>query len=428
MQETSVCLANKIVGTLKRRSTGDLEFTYLDDYVRASGSIPLSLSLPLSYGPFPSKITTPYFHTVMGDIDSCFQPTPVAPTGCISFGEPIQIPTKVESKTAPLYSLLDLDAIPLATPMKQDPSDPIICLKDRQPIAHISLIEGEFYRPHHKLLTTHSIKSEILIDDGNPDTAQNLISNEIFMTLIAYNLGIPVPTIQRFLLDESNETYALIMDRPDRSAPQAPHHLPVFHPSETFSTALTAFGGEITFGKLRAVDINLAARQDITPFFELLRQHSLKPALDFRMFLRTILLCLVGGMDDFDMGNQLISLKPAGCRVLQMRDFSCTDIYPNTRKKFLRDIFGIPNIDLLSSAHFDDLARKIRIHGKYLRTFALEQALFIPKIAREILHDYPTLQNSTTIHITKLIEQRALLIHDRIDPQETRGQILSKIC
>lgn len=426
MQETPVCLANKIVGNLKRMPSGDLEFTYLDDYVRAPNSCPLSLSLPLSYGAFPSKITTPYFHTVTGNIDTCFDRT--ATTSCISFGEPLQALTKSEAKASPLYLPLDLEAIPLKTRRNQDSVDPLICLQDHQPTAQVALIEGEFYNPSHNLLTTHCIKGEIPNDNTNEENPQNLVTNEIFMTLIAYNLGIPVPTIQRFLLDEENQRFALIMDRPDRSAPNAPLHLPIFHPSESFTTALVSFENDITFGKLRAVGTTQPLRHEATPIFELLRQHSLKPALDFRTLLRTIFLCLIGGMDDYQLGDQLLSLKPTGCRLLQLRDFLCTDIYPNTRKKFLNDVFGVPSIQALTGAHLDDLARKTRLNGKYLRTLALEQALFIPKIAREILQDYPSLQNGTTIKITKLMEQRSLFIHDQIDPQETRGQKLSQLC
>lgn len=418
MDQIQICLENKPVGILRRLSAGDLEFTYHESYVREEGSIPLSLSLPLGYAPFPSKITTPYFYAVMGDVDACFREGAPA-IGAISYGAALPEPHA-------LYTLIDMDAIPLATPMKQKLEDPVICLRDRQPIAPIALIEGEFYRPSHPLLATHCVKSEICIDDGNPNPPENLVANEIFMTLMAYNLGIPVPTIQRFLLDEERDTYALIMDRPDRSAPSSPDHLPVFQASECLSTALVAFG-EITFGKLRVVDLDRPARQEIGPLFELIRQYGLKPALDFRTLLRTIFLCLIGGVDDFDLANQLVSLTPrggqrGGCQILQMRDFLCSAPYQNTRKKFLFDVFGIASIQELTAAHVDDLARKARVNGRYLRSFALEQALFLPKIAREILQAYPSLENQTTIQILQCVERRSLLLHDLLTSKESRGE------
>lgn len=416
--QISVCIRNKVAGTLKKVSAAELEFSYSESYLKEKTSLPLSLSIPLDQEVFSSKISMPFFHAIMGDIDACFKGG-VAPVGAISFGDPL--PDKHT-----LYKLIDLETIPFSTPLKQNVDDPVVCLKDRQPIAHLALIGNDFYRADHPLLQTHCVKSEICLDDGGREMPQDLVANEIFLTLIAFNLGIPVPTIQRCLLDEVTQTYALIVDRPDRYAPNTPSALPVFRPSETFATALIAFG-EVTFGKMRVVDIDRPSRQEVGPFFDMLRQYSSRPALDFRVLLRTIFLCLMGGADDFELGQQFIAIDSDSCRLLQMRDFLCTDIYPDTRKKFLFDVFNISSFKYLKAAHFEKLSQQIQVNEKYLRSFALEQALFIPKIAREILQEYPTLETKTTLKILQLIEKRALKIHDLLVPSEARGTVLNKV-
>lgn len=393
MQSISVCLNNKIVGHLTKEiptKIDSLTFCYDSDYVNQSDSVPISLSIPLTHEPYSSKIIVPYFKKLWGDLALCFQENMTSDVGSLSLGAPI-------SKTPKPYTRLNVSEIVFTQGG----------LKDTQchssPLSHTSFIGGEFYDTPYDLLKTHILKRETATDQK----ISNLVSNEIFVTLIAYNFGIPVPTISRFTID--NIAY-LIMDRPDREASASSSSLPQFQHCETL--AMASIGFDFSGVSLKKNKKSPPSRITPEQIFNLIRHYGLRPALDFRTLIRAMTLCLTAGCDDFDLSSALISLKPNGCRLTQLRNFICLEKDTDNQgssisKKFLEDIFCIDEFDGLTDQHVNTLARQISVHNKYLKEQFKEGSLILSKIAGEILEDYPSLKNDTTVHIKNLMEKRA---------------------
>lgn len=392
MQSIPVCLNNRLVGHLTQEDPSkeeSLTFCYDSTYLNHSEAVPLSLSIPLSHDPYSSKIIVPYFKKLWDDLERCFHENTTSPVGTLSLGAPL-------SKATKPYTRLNIGNISFTSSLQeQAPHD--------KAIAHTTLIGGEFYDTPYDLLKTHVLKKE-----NSKNTAHaNSISNEIFVTLMAYNYGIPVPTISRFTLDD---TAYLIMDRPDREASPSSSGLPTFQHCETLATAAVGFNfsGAVSRRHKKGVTTKLMPEN----IFNLIRTYGLRPALDFRTLIRTMTLCLTAGCDDYDLSTAFIALRPKGCRLIQLRHLMCHEKDDNAinSKQLLDDLFRIHDLEELSDQHITILARQLDVHSRYLKDQFKQGALVLSKIASEILDDYPSLRDETTLHIRKLVEKRAAFL------------------
>lgn len=398
MQSIPVCLNNRIVGHLTKEiptKIDSLTFCYDSDYVNQSDSVPISLSIPLTHEPYSSKIIVPYFKKMWDDLAISLKENMTSDVGTLSLGAPV-------SKTPKPYTRLNVSEIVFNQGgLKGDQCQ-------SSPFSYTAFIGGEFYDTSYDLLKTHILKRE---DSTNQKTS-NLVSNEIFVTLVAYNFGIPVPTISRFIIDD---IAYLIMDRPDREASPSSSSLPQFKHCETL--AMASVGFDFSGASLKKNKKSPPSRITPEQIFNLVRHYGLRPALDFRTLIRTMTLCLSAGCDDFDLSSALIVLKPNGCRLIQLRNFICLEKDADgrensTSRKFLEDIFCIDEFEGLTDQHVNTLARQIGVHNKYLKEQFKEGSLILSKIAGEILEDYPSLKNDTTLHIKNLIEKRAARIQE----------------
>lgn len=66
-QDLYVFMNGISVGTLERKSTGQLIFTYKDEWLNWKGSRPISLSMPLSEAPYKGDIVNYYFDNLLPD-------------------------------------------------------------------------------------------------------------------------------------------------------------------------------------------------------------------------------------------------------------------------------------------------------------------------------------------------------------------------
>jgi len=378
---------NGIPGATLKQTDDGQEFTYLDGYLQLADAVPLSLALPLDHEPYSNRSILP----VLQSLELDYNDKPYSSLGSVALA-PEQI-----------CSFTDLDINDCETKIKSQllavPANKLLSIANYQPCLKATIIDGEFYEASPTEDNTHTLKCDLY-------DFEDLVGNEIFVSLLAYNLGIPVPMISRIIL---GDIPALIIDRPDRLAPelttdkiQKIHH-------ETFVTALST-----QFSSSKRHYATLPEN-----LFELIRTHALNPALDSRTLLRCITLCLLTGCDDFSLENQLIELKPENnCRLSVLSGFVCSDIYENTTKNLLDYLFGIHHFASLKQAHVSDLARRIQVNDKYLINMILEYCVSLPKITREIFDAYPTIKSSVTLKIAKLIESRCSHLIKVLDKNE----------
>lgn len=397
-----VYLDNHPVGQIETNENGR-QFSYYSAYLNIPNALPVSLSLPLDPEPYSEKLSKPFFDLISLDIWESDTELHLPCTGTLSF-------CKSQPHSSALYASLDIkdcedqlknQSVSLVTKHN-------ISIRDIQPKLDISIIDSEFFQATETGGNSHILKGDLQDFD-------DLVGNEIFVSLIAYNIGISVPMISRVYL---GYTPALVMDRPDRSAPEKltqPSHK--YH----FESFLSALNNQ-NFGNSRKHFISISEK------FDLIRHCALVPALDCRSLIRAITLCLITGCDDFSLENQLIEILPDHmCKLAPMSDFISTGIYPDTATRFLEYLFGISNFSSLKKSHLNNLAQKTRINEKYFMTIISELATRLPGIAHEIFDTFPALKSPTTLKIAKLIEQRSTILKSLIHKKKLTSKHLEVV-
>ncbi len=380
---------------LKQNDDG-VEFTYLDSYLQSSTAVPFSLALPLDYETYTDRSVRPIIQALGIDMNQEY----ISPIGGISLA-PAQHTTYTE------INITDCET-QIKSQLLAVPDHKLLSIHNYQPTLKASIIDGEFFEATPAEHNTHTLKCDLY-------DFEDLVGNEIFVSLLAYNLGISVPMISRVHL---GDIPALIMDRPDRLAPQDTLTTPTKVHHETFATALSS--QFLTSKRHHATTVD--------SIFDLIRTYSQQPALDCRTLLRGITLCLLSGCDDFSLEQQLIELKPNNtCSLSVLSGFVSADIYENTTKTLLDYLFGIQHISALKQTHIADLSRRIQINDKYLTSMILDYCMSLPKITREIFEAYPSIKSSVTVKIAKLIETRCQLIRGLLEAkkQETTKRRLA---
>lgn len=379
-----IYLNNQPIGKIETTEDGR-EFSYISSYLHQPNAVAISLSLPLDPAPYPEKMAKPFFDSISPDLWDSDAEHHFPCAGSLSFykyNPSIQPYNEIE--IAECEELLNRQLVPI-------PNNRLIAIADVQPHLGISIIDGEIFQAVEPNNNTHILKSDL------PEF-EDLVGNEIFVSLIAYNLNIAVPMISRVHL---NNTPALVMDRPDRFAPASAAQLGQKIHHESFISALS----NQIFGSGKKHHISMDGQ------FDLLRQYAIVPAVDCRSLIRAISLCLIAGCDDFAIDNQLIEILPnTSCRLAPFSGFITTDLYPNTAKRFLDYLFGIQHFAHLKKSHICDFAQKIRVNDKYLCSVILELSHSIPKIAKDIFETFPALKSPITLKIAKLIDQRSIIL------------------
>ncbi|MBW8310198.1 MAG: HipA domain-containing protein [Candidatus Paracaedibacteraceae bacterium] len=393
-----VYLNNFPVGKIETQEE-ERQFTYHSGYLNRPDALPLSLSLPLDAEPYSEKFSKPFFDLISPDIWYSEADLDLSCIGAISF-------KKAEPSCA---EFAELDAADCEAQLNGHlvalPDDRLVSIADLQPMLPISIIDGELFQATEDIHNTHILK-------GNIGELDDLVGNEIFVSLIAYNLGIPVPMISRIHL---GETPALVMDRPDRHAPATAQQLGAKIHHESFISALS----NQFLGSRKNHQISVEGQ------FELVRHHAITPALDCRTLIRVLALCLISGCDDFSLENQLIEILPHNtCKLAPVAGFISSEVYPNTVKNLLDYLFSIQHFSALKKSHLNDLARKIRVNDKYLNGVISDLCSTVPKISKEIFESFPSLKSPITLKIAKLIDQRSMTLKTLIS---NKGQMTRKV-
>lgn len=391
-----VYLNNIPVGKIETSDT-DCYFIYNSSYLNQPDSIPISLSLPLDPEPYSEKFSRPFFDGISPQIWSNKDLKEISCAGALSFSK--------KEYSAPYYKEADL--IDCENQLKARGADVkldgTVRISQVQPQLDVCVIDGQLLQAIDPTHNTHILKADI-------DGVDDLVGNEIFVSLLAYNLGISVPVISRIYL---GDIPALVMDRSDRCAPSRPsqHSTKIHH--ESFISALSNH----FIGTRKNGTINIESQ------FNLIRQICDVPATDCKTLIRAIGLCLIAGCDDFSLESQLIQIHPNTSGALApLSGFISSDIYKDGAKNLLDYLFGIQAFSSLKKSHIKELADKISVNDKYFSGVILDLATHLPSISHEIFGLFPAIKSPTTIKIAKLIEQRSIvlksLLHNRGKAQQ----------
>jgi serine/threonine-protein kinase HipA len=230
-----VYLHGKLVGALRRKRNGNLQFRYADPYLEENGP-PLSLRLPLRREAFPHRDCLAFFGNLLPEEDVRAQ---VALATGISaandyrllerFGGDVAgavtlLPTDGGDDDGPANGQLEhLSAKQLDTTLTELPQRPLavdaageirLSLAGAQSKLPVVETGAGFALPHSSAIpTTHILKPE-------PAAFPGLVANEFFCMRLAQEVGLQVATVDRDAT-VSGLPY-LVVNRYDRDLTQEP--------------------------------------------------------------------------------------------------------------------------------------------------------------------------------------------------------------
>lgn len=369
MQQRAVYLNHYHVGSLRLKKNGDLEFTYENSWLANPHAVPLSITLPLKHKTHSDKYTAPFFQSLSAiDSKELFnQPLPELP-GALCFsasGDLIHAPISVE----------DVDQLLASSPQGQP-----------QHLA-VSIIDNEFCLGKNGEFNTHVLKRY-----EGPEN-NDLISNEIFCTLIANYLGLPTANISRINLQAGN---CLMRERSDRmiTVTASPQIYGV--PSETMTQALPELLAKKTPPVLTQLEL----------IFNLVRTHGSIPILDVKDLTSFLVICLLCGIDSMPLHQQRVQHCKSGINLLPFSDLICTAILPAKTTPMPGALTLTPDFRKVNKEFFQTLAKALNVSPKYLINLTLRYCGSLPRVTKTIFKDYPSLNTPNTQMISHLITSR----------------------
>lgn len=112
---------------------------------------------------------------------------------------------------------------------------------------------------------------------------------------------------------------------------------------------------------------------------ELIRQHSVQPAVDLKHFLGWLVFNLYTGNNDSHAKNlSLYRLPGQGLTLTPFYDLMCTRVYPGLSGHFAFSIGGETEPGKLTRTHLDALARELGVRPAFVRDIAQQFAQRLP--------------------------------------------------
>jgi serine/threonine-protein kinase HipA len=231
----NVFLHDRLVGVLRRKDNGNLQFRYDETYVKANGP-PLSINMPLGGGAFPHRACLAFFGNLLPEEDVRAQ---VALTTGISASNDYRLLERFGGDVAGAVTLLPTDE---ATPRTAEPEelevlsaerlDEVLVQLPERPLAadekgevRLSLagaqsklpvveVGDSFALPHGSASpTTHILKPE-------PERFPGLVANELFCMRLAGEVGLQAAAVER--AETTSGLPYLIVTRYDRDLTREP--------------------------------------------------------------------------------------------------------------------------------------------------------------------------------------------------------------
>jgi len=307
------------VGEYIQRRSGAQEFLYSDSWLERGGSIPLSLSLPLTDKRHKGDIVYNYFDNLLpdsNDIRNRIQASFGAKTNrafdllstigrdCVGAIQLLGERTKVDIKKitgTPLNEheiaaeLRNYKTLPLGMSRDQDFR---ISLAGAQEKTAMLMHDGQWQRPVGATPTTHIFKLPIgRIEHAGIDLSDS-VENEWLCMEILRSFGLPVPAVN---IEMFEDIKVLVIERFDRELAQDGSWI-IRHPQEDMCQV---------HGVAPALKYESDGGPGIATIMELLKS-SLRPEDDRKQFMQTVFTFWLLGAIDGHAKNFSIFLKRGG--------------------------------------------------------------------------------------------------------------------
>lgn len=388
-----VRLHGRLVGVLRRKDNGNLQFRYDRDYLEDGGP-PLSLNLPLRAEAFPHRSCLAFFGNLLPEEDVRAQ---VALATGISASNDYRLLERFAGDVAGAVTLTPADAGgEMAEPDRLEPLsaqrlDELLTTLPRRPLAvdadgevRLSLAgaqsklpvvdtEAGFALPHgsgHP--TTHILKPE-------PSRFPGLVANEFFCMRLAAKAGLRVAVVER-ARTESGLPY-LVVSRYDRDLTHEP--IRRLH-QEDLCQAL---------GRLHVEKYQQEGGPSVAEAMRLIDASSGVPARDRQqLWLALAFNVLIGNCDAHGKNYSLLYDSPAPS-LAPLYDLVSTAAYEELTRRLAMSIDGATELGEVGRDAWDRLAAEVGFAPRFLEQrmdpFVTRVAAAAEELAASGEHDEP---------------------------------------
>ncbi|RJR26655.1 MAG: type II toxin-antitoxin system HipA family toxin [Desulfobacteraceae bacterium] len=375
---------DRLTGTLRLDERQRLVFLYDPEWLKASGSFPLSLSLPFRVEPYADDAARPFFANLLpeGDLRQL-----IARRLHISEQNIYGLLEKIGGDCAGAISILphpqglvetsgyrELDEDALHEVLAELPKRPFLAgekgirlsLAGAQNKLPVYVENDRIYIGTGNSPSTHILKPPIPGLDGS-------VENEAFCMALGRRMGLPVADA----LIRQNRDTILMVTRYDRKRAEDGTILRVHQ--EDFCQAL---------GILPEQKYEGEGGPSLSRCFELLKEVSIRPAVDQRSLLGWVIFNVLIGNADAHAKNLSLLLAEPGPRLAPFYDIISTQVYPHLAAKMAMKIGGENRSDWLQSRHWERLADSIGLKRPYVLSMARNMASRIVHESESLLRAF----------------------------------------
>lgn len=379
-----VYLADRLVGQLVQEDTGQLQFAYDSEWLRAADARPISRSLPLRAEPFGHRECRPFFSGLLPEAEkreAVARVLGVTPrndfilldrlggecAGAITFVHPNE--GLLRPQTMADYRSLsedELERILLSLPERPllaGEEGVRLSLAGAQDKLPMLVVEDAIALPLHGAPSSHIVKPQIR---RFPDTVQN----EAFCLKLANRLDLhAVPAEIR----RANDERFLLVKRYDRVR-TADGGLQRLH-QEDFCQAL---------GVPPELKYQNEGGPSLADCFALVRRSCSRPAVDLIRLLDDVIFNFLVGNHDAHGKNYALLYTDRGIELAPLYDVVSTAVYPDLSAGLAMKIGGKYRPEDILPRHWDRFARETGLAAPMVRRRVLDLAQRAAGASREV--------------------------------------------
>ncbi len=394
---------NDLIGTFAQADDGRQSFAYAGSWLTSANRFAISLSMPLGTTAFEDRLTRAFFGGLLPDDELRRR---LARYLQVSPRNEFALLAEIGRECAGAISLLPIDESPkpatgsartltdeqFAELLEELPSRPLLVGKDirlslagAQDKVAVRVIDDRITLPTDGGPTTHIVKVPI---PGFDET----IDNECFCMQLAAAIGLPTPRVATRVV---GATPILLIERFDRLVTDGV--IRRLH-QEDFCQAL---------GIPPDMKYQAEGGPGLVQMFELLTQHSARPAVDRLLLLEMVLFHFLIGNADAHGKNFSLLIGPHGARLAPVYDALCTLVYPSLSPKLAMKISDRREFADVQPSHWERFARDTGLAPGLVTDRLRRMQKVLPQLARQLVTGSPRFACSAIVaSICMQIEQR----------------------
>jgi len=408
VESLNVFFEQTLVGIIRLDDKRSFSFQYSKNWLEASDTFQLSVSLPMQEAIFPDDKAKPFFTNLLPEsavreliarqlgISEKNDFMLLKRIGGECAGAITILPESILPESREQYSYRQLPGGQLSELIKKIPERPLFAGEDgiRMSLAGaqekvvLLLKNAIFYIPLNGAPSNYILKPGMLHFPSS-------IENECFCMMLADDLNLPVPPVK--ILKEKGQK-ALLIKRYDRVYDN--DSVRRLH-QEDFCQAM---------GLSHELKYHADGGPGLKECFGFVREYSSNPIKDLQQLLQWVFFnYLIGNMDAHSK-NLSFLYHSRQIRLAPFYDMLCTNIYEDLAKRLAMKIGGENRTEWIMARHWERLAKEVKISPSVLKN---QLSNFCYKLPEKVENTYVKFieryeRNKLVENITTAIKQRTV--------------------